>query len=149
MIIQQYIDFYKRDLLNLKAELALYSDEQQLWVLKGDIKNSAGNLALHLIGNLNHFIGATIGNTGYIRERDKEFSQKNIPLSVINKNIDALLPILESSISKLKEEQLNDVYPLEFLGQKVSFNFILMQLIVHLNYHLGQINYHRRLLLSE
>jgi hypothetical protein len=146
MIIQQYIDFYKRDLLNLKAELALYSSEEKLWIVKAEIKNSAGNLALHLIGNLNHFIGATIGNTGYIRERDKEFSQKNIPLSEINKRIDALLPILESSISKLKEEQLNDIYPLEFLGQKVSFNFILMQMIVHLNYHLGQINYHRRLI---
>ena len=57
----------------------LYKNEEDVWKIKEGISNSAGNLTLHLLGNLNHFIGATLGNTGYVRERDKEFSLKNIP----------------------------------------------------------------------
>ncbi len=78
-MIQTYLQFFLRDLNKLKEEISLYKNENDLWAVKGDVKNSGGTLALHLIGNLKHFIGAQLGNTGYIRNRDKEFSDKNIP----------------------------------------------------------------------
>ncbi len=80
MIKDALIEIFERDLLKLKEEISLYKDENNLWVTEKQISNAAGNLTLHLIGNLNHFIGATLGHTGYVREREKEFSTKNIPL---------------------------------------------------------------------
>ncbi|HEY5407636.1 MAG TPA: hypothetical protein VIJ92_11120 [Ginsengibacter sp.] len=70
---------FERDINKLIEEINLYKNEEDIWKIKEGISNSSGNLTLHLLGNLNHFIGATLGNTGYVRERDKEFSLKNIP----------------------------------------------------------------------
>ena len=78
MLKQSLLEFFERDLNKLKEEINLYKDENSLWIINGEISNSAGNLCLHLIGNLNHFIGATLGNTGFVRDRDSEFALKNI-----------------------------------------------------------------------
>jgi uncharacterized damage-inducible protein DinB len=146
MIKESLIEFYERDLLKLKEEISLYKDEASLWILKGEIANTTGNLCLHLVGNLNHFIGATLGNTGYIRDRDSEFSSKNISrlelISSINKTTDVVLNTLKS----LSENDLQKEFPLEKHGRMVSTVNMLLHLLAHLNYHLGQINYHRRLL---
>src|ERR1700690_4209536 len=92
---------FERDINKLIEEINLYKNENDLWKIKEGISNSAGNLTLHLIGNLNYFIGATLGNTGYVRERDKEFSLKNIPrvqlvedLKKANEVIKNTLPLL-------------------------------------------------------
>ena len=84
-------DFFERDMLKLKEEISLYKDETNLWKVENTISNSAGNLCLHLIGNLKHFIGATLGNTGYVRQRELEFSSKNIPRSELHSEIDKLI----------------------------------------------------------
>ena len=117
-----------------------------MWAIKGDIKNSAGTLALHLIGNLKHFIGVQLGNTGYVRQRDKEFSDRNVPKEKILTEIDEVISIVKRSLSNLKEEDLSKEYPIKFLEEKRTLGYILLTLSTHLNYHLGQINYHRRLL---
>ena len=62
---QELITLFERDLNKMAEEVKTYKEESQLWVVKGEIKNSAGNLCFHLLGNLNHFIGAILGNTGY------------------------------------------------------------------------------------
>ncbi len=139
-------ELYERDLNSLKKEIESYPDEQSLWIIKDGISNSAGNLCLHLIGNLNHFIGATLGKTGYVRERDKEFSQKNIPRTELISNIDKTLQMVKSTIEKLSADDFNNNFPLEFLGKTVKTDFMIINLVAHWNYHLGQINYHRRLL---
>ena len=72
-MLQTLSSFFRKDLSKLIGEIDLYKNETDLWKIKDGISNSGGNLTLHLIGNLNHFIGATLGNTGYVRERDKEF----------------------------------------------------------------------------
>ena len=74
MLKEALIEIYERDLNKLRNEIELYSDENKLWIIKSEINNSAGNLCLHLIGNLNHFIGATLGNSDYKRDRNSEFS---------------------------------------------------------------------------
>ncbi|HCX22935.1 MAG TPA: DinB superfamily protein, partial [Cytophagales bacterium] len=71
-------ELFTRDLNRLIKELEQYPNEEQLWVVTEGINNSAGTLTLHLIGNLNHFFGAILGNTGYIRNREAEFSDRNI-----------------------------------------------------------------------
>ena len=137
---------FRRDLEKLKQEINLYKDESTMWIIEKDIANSAGNLCLHLVGNLNCYIGAEIGKTGYIRHRDLEFSLKNIPKQELIKKVEDTLIMVEDSLDKLKDEQLGEDYPLLVFAEKTSTGYFLIHLCVHLGYHLGQINYHRRLL---
>lgn len=146
MITSALIELFERDLQRLKTEIELYKDEDNLWVLKEGISNTAGNLCLHLVGNLNHFIGATLGNTGYVRYRDDEFSLKNIPRQDLVINIDNCILVVKNTFSKLSDAEIEKDFPLEKHGTIVSTGNMLTHLYGHLSYHLGQINYHRRLL---
>lgn len=147
MIQQSLSELFGRDLTKLKEEISLYVDESKIWTVKGEIKNSAGNLTLHLLGNLNHFIGAILGNNGYVRNRDAEFSDKNVPRTEIINNIDKTIEVIKSTLSKISDEELKKDYPVKVLKNKETMKteFFLIHLVGHLNYHLGQINYHRRL----
>ena len=78
MLKDVLIEIYESDLNKLNAEINLYQNEEKLWIVRDEITNSAGNLALHLIGNLNHFFGAVLGKNGFVRDRDREFSSKNV-----------------------------------------------------------------------
>jgi len=146
MVIETLQKIFKRDLEKLKQEIASYRDENNLWVVDKSIANSAGNLCLHLVGNLNTYIGAEIGKTGYVRDRDREFSQKNIPRDELVKMIGDTITVVANSLNKLKQEDLEKEYPLLVFKEKTSTGFFLIHLAVHLGYHLGQVNYHRRLL---
>ena len=146
MLTTTLSQFFERDLQKLATEISLYKDEDKLWLVKPGISNSAGNLCLHLIGNLNHFIGATLGHTGYVRYRDDEFSLKNIPRQDLLINIENIKLIVKKILSNLPEADLQKDFPLEIFGKKDSTGFILIHLATHLTYHPGQINYHRRLL---
>jgi len=145
MFSETLAKLFERDLLHLKKEVNSYSDEKELWIAKEGIVNSAGNLCLHIIGNLNHFIGFALGQTGYVRNRDHEFSAKDIPAKELSENIDKTIRVISYSLSKLNDEDLRNDYPLEKHGETVSNYFMLLHLVTHFNYHLGQINYHRRI----
>jgi uncharacterized damage-inducible protein DinB len=140
------IELFKRDLEKLKTEMTTYNDENKIWEVTGDIKNSAGNLCLHICGNLQHFIGAALGSSGYVRNRDAEFSRKNVPVDEMIKEIDETVLIVKKTLSELDENKLEEIYPINVFGNDMSTGFFLAHLTTHLNYHLGQINYHRRLL---
>ena len=137
---------FKRDLEKLKTEITSYKDEKKMWEVSGDIKNSAGNLCLHLLGNLQHFIGTTLGKSGYERNRDAEFSRKNAPVEEMQKEIDETIIIIKKTLNELDEKRLKDIYPINVFGYEMTTGFFLTHLTTHLSYHLGQINYHRRLL---
>jgi uncharacterized damage-inducible protein DinB len=137
---------YTRDLVKLKQELESYKNEDNIWRIDRNILNSAGNLCLHLIGNLNTYIGAELGNTGYIRNRPEEFSLKNIPRQELISKIEHTIEILDTTLGSLTEDQLNSEYPQIIADNKVSTEYFLVHLATHLGYHLGQVNYHRRLL---
>ncbi len=145
-MITSLINLFIRDLDKLNDEILAYPDEFVLWEIDASIKNSGGNLALHIMGNLNHFIGAILGNTNYIRQRDKEFNDKNIPREIIIDQIKDIKNILNDVLSSLNNEILSRNYPIEVFGKPMSTEYFLIHLYGHLNYHLGQINYHRRLL---
>jgi len=145
-MIDSIIKLYERDLNRLINEISFYTEESTLWKIDKEIKNSGGNLALHLIGNLNHFIGNQLGNTGYVRQRDKEFNDKNVSKQEIIDQINSVKKILLEIIPSLNKEDLSQNYPIEVFGKPMSTEFFIIHLYGHLNYHLGQINYHRRLL---
>ncbi|MBA2248704.1 MAG: DinB family protein [Chitinophagaceae bacterium] len=146
MLKQSLTEIFERDLKKLQAEILLYNDENDLWTVKNNISNSAGNLCLHLVGNLNHFVGAVLGNTGFVRDRDSEFTLKNIPRKQLVDNIDKLIETVKNTLSRLPDADLGKEYPEEKHGEKITTDFMLLHLLTHFNYHLGQINYHRRLL---
>lgn len=146
MLTETLTQLFERDLKRLANEISLYKDESHIWTVQKDISNSAGNLCLHLLGNLNHFIGATLGHTGYVRHRDDEFSLKNIPRQDLLLNISNCLLIVTETLQKLPEEDLAADFPIEVFGKKDSTAYMLVHLATHLSYHLGQINYHRRLI---
>jgi len=146
MLIPTLKLFFERDLIKLKLEIESYKSEESLWLIDGTILNSAGNLCLHLIGNLNAFIGAELGNTGYIRDREFEFSGKYIPKQELVQNIDKTLSIIKTTLDSLSDEELKQDYPKIVFKKKMSVEYFLIHLTTHLTYHLGQINYHRRLL---
>ncbi len=145
-MLNSLTELFTRDLTKLKDEINAYSDESKLWVTAKEINNSAGNLCLHLTGNLKHFLGATLGNTGFVRDRDAEFTQKDIPRAELVKGIDEAIAAVKTTLASLDEQNLAKPYPIDFFKKQGSTAFYLLHFSSHLNYHLGQINYHRRLL---
>lgn len=148
MLTEILTELYERDLNKLKEEIELYSDEADLWKVGGDIVNPAGNLCLHLCGNLKHFFGAVLDGTGYVRDRDAEFSTKNVAKSELLQGIDEARSIVLATLGKLTDEDFAKTYPIEVFGKPITTGFFLTHLATHLNWHLGHINYHRRLLAS-
>ncbi|MBC3847922.1 DinB family protein [Winogradskyella echinorum] len=146
MFNQTLIKLFRRDLIKLKDEIQLYKNESNLWKIEGAVTNCAGNLCLHLVGNINHFIGATLGNSGYIRQRDLEFSLKNVPKSELIKQVDDTIVVVDQTLIKLSEEDLQKEYSRNPFEDYMTTEYFLTHLAMHLAYHLGQINYHRRLL---
>lgn len=146
MLKETFLEFFERDLTALHKEISLYADESKLWVIDKSISNSAGNLCLHLIGNLNHFIGSALGNTGYVRERDKEFSTKNVPRQELLQMIEQTKTMVIDTIGKMSESDFQKDLPEGKWHKKATTDYLVVQMFAHLSYHLGQINYHRRLL---
>ena len=146
MIIETLKSLFNRELNKLKEEIALYQNEDMLWQTDKQIANSAGNLCLHLIGNLNTYIGAAFGNSKYIRDRPLEFSLQGVLRSELIKKIDDTILVVNNSLCNLTEEELKKWYPVLVLDKETSIEYFLIHLLAHLTYHLGQINYHRRLL---
>lgn len=145
MITEVLNAIFKRELLKLKTEIESYKHESNLWRIEKNIANSGGNLCLHLIGNLNTYIGATLGQSGYVRNRDAEFTLKNIPREELIKKIEATALVIDKVLPTITQEQLDKEYPMIVLKESTSTEFFLVHLATHLTYHLGQINYHRRL----
>jgi uncharacterized damage-inducible protein DinB len=136
---------FEKDLNILRSQIESYSQEDDLWKTTGGIKNSAGNLCLHILGNLNHYIGAILGQTGYIRDRPLEFTNRVKKQELIDE-IDSVKSRISEVINNLPSSRFEEAYPEEVLGYTMTTQYFLIHLLGHLNYHLGQINYHRRIL---
>jgi hypothetical protein len=145
-MLAELVALYDRDLKNLKKEIESYRSDSQIWEVREGINNSGGNIFLHLMGNLNTFFGAVYGNTGYIRDRPAEFSSKDIPREKLLQMLDEIHPIVLSVLEKFPIEKLTDIYPIKIFEEEKTNGYIFIHLETHLAYHLGQINYHRRLL---
>jgi len=146
MLKESLIEIFERDINKLKIEISSYEDESKLWIIENEIKNCGGNLCLHLIGNLKQFIGNVLGKFEYSRNRDAEFSSKNVPKKDLIKEIEETKNIVIESLSKIDESELDKKYPVNVFNNDMTTGFFLVSLVGHLNYHLGQINYHRRII---
>lgn len=138
-----------RELTSLKAELAAYAIEADLWRVVPGITNSAGNLALHLVGNLQHFVGAILGKSGYVRDRDAEFSSTGVPRSELNRLIDTTIAVIQRTSKSLGPADLATEYPEPVAKVRVNTGDFLIHLASHLAYHLGQVDYHRRIVTAR
>jgi uncharacterized damage-inducible protein DinB len=146
MMTSSLAKLFERDLDKLHKEVSSYQSESNMWIIDKEIRNSAGNLAIHLCGNLQHFIGGVLGGTGYIRNREFEFHGKDVPRDAMLEEINDTKSTVLQVLDKIDEASLMEVYPLRVFGVEMTKGFFLIHLHGHLNYHLGQINYHRRLL---
>jgi len=146
MLTETLIQIFERDLNRLITEIDLYKNEQNIWRIEEDILNSTGNLTLHIIGNLNTYIGKEIGKTNYIRNRELEFSQKGISKHELIKSLNETIDIVRKSLINLQQNELENEYPTLVFTEKTSTGFLLVHLTTHLTYHIGQVNYHRRLI---
>jgi hypothetical protein len=138
--------FYERDIRRLIEEVNSFEDEKDLWRTQGSVRNSCGNLVLHVIGGLNHLIGTTLAQTEYVRDRDQEFIRKGVERKDLVAQLEELIPMINGTVNALTPEQLEADYPIFFDKPNTSTNYVLVQLLIHLNYHLGQVNYLRRIL---
>lgn len=146
LMIQSLRQIFRRDLLKLRQEIASYTDDEKLWQVEKKISNSAGNLCLHLVGNLNTYIGAELGQTGYVRNRDEEFALKNLPKDELIQRVEQVIKTVDETLANYDDQILHAEYPVKVFAEKMSTGFFLVHLASHLNYHLGQVNYHRRLI---
>lgn len=135
-----------RDLNGLDREIAAYPDDESLWLTPAGISNPGGNLALHLTGNLRHFFGSVYAKTGYVRNRDAEFARRGVSRDEIRDEIRVTIQEVEAALSQITSEQLESVFPLPIRDYRIRAAEFLTHLAVHFGYHLGQIDYHRRLL---
>lgn len=134
-----------RDLDTLRREIQAYAREDDLWTVPPGIQNSAGTLARHAAGNLQHFVGAQLGGTGYVRDRDAEFAPRTVPRRELEADLAQAMQAVRATLDGLSPDRLAETYPLEVGGVRVSTGTFLVHLATHLAYHLGQVDYHRRL----
>lgn len=146
MTVQELSNQYIRDLDRLAREISAYKNESVLWEKTGTVNNPAGNLCMHICGNLRHFIGHMIGGSDYQRDRAYEFGCTNLPVAELLKEIDRTKQAVSTALPDLSTEKLAESFPMDVLKHEMTTGYFLLHLIGHLNYHLGQISYHRRLL---
>jgi len=146
MILESMKVLFLRDIKRVKNEISLYNDEANLWIIDKEIANSGGNLCLHLIGNLKTFIGSAFAETGYVRDREYEFNGKGVSREELLKGLDEAIEVVDAGLSNLTDSDLEKNAPVKLREEETSIALTLMHLQSHLNYHLGQLNYHRRML---
>ncbi len=146
MLINILRQLFARDLNRLHQEIGLYHDEARIWQVEKGIANSAGNLTLHLVGNLKTYIGAQLGGVAYARDRDQEFALKGVPRAELLRQVAETRDVVDQALSQLETSALAAEYPLLVFEAKTTTEYFLVHLAGHLAYHLGQIDYHRRLL---
>ncbi len=141
--------FYQRELNTLINELNAFTDETLIWKTLPGVQNSAGNLSLHLIGNLNHFIGHILGKNDYTRDREAEFSLNGIPRNKMIDQIHETMVVIENVLTHLKTEELTIEFPIKLNNQQYRTDDFIQHLLIHLSYHIGQINYLRRIITAS
>ncbi|RNC85841.1 MAG: DinB family protein [Balneola sp.] len=145
MLSQTLSQLFERDLPKVKAEIEAYSSEEAIWQKADGINNNAGNLALHIAGNIQHFFGGILGDTGYSRDREFEFNGR-VSTEELYTRIDDAIASVTGTLEGMTDEEIKKDYPIELFGGVITNEWFFLHLYSHMLYHLGQINYHRRLL---
>lgn len=145
-LAEELAQLFARDLKRWKEQIQTFPDDASLWKLAPGIANSAGNLTLHLEGNLRGFVGNEMAGIPYERRREDEFGLTGLPRADLVGRITAIEAWLPAAVAQLTTEDLDRVFPKPMWGRTIGTRQFLMHLYGHLNYHLGQIGYLRRML---
>jgi uncharacterized damage-inducible protein DinB len=138
-----------RELKALRREIESYPSDDELWEIPAGIANPGGNLALHLAGNLQYFLGNVLGKNGYVRNRDAEFGNRDVPRAELLREIDKAIEAVQLGMSKIGEADLAEPFPEKVGGVSSTTGAFLAHFATHLAYHLGQVDYHRRIMTGE
>jgi hypothetical protein len=149
MLVAAVAAILDRDLQALAREVAAYPDERALWETPPGITNSGGTLAVHLAGNIRHYLGAKLGGTGYVRDRTAEFASRDVPRATILAQIEDARAALRAAAVRTPDERLEDDFPEVIAGVRVATGEYLIHLVSHFAYHLGQLDYHRRVVTRQ
>jgi hypothetical protein len=145
MLSTELAALYARDLSRLLQELQAFPDTASLWATAPGVTNAAGTLALHLEGNLREYVGRQLGGVDYTRNRPLEFSARDVEQAELIARIEAVRELVPPIIGTLSDERLASLYPEEFNGSPISTQQYVVHTLVHLSYHLGQVDYLRRM----
>src|SRR3954470_10275575 len=149
MLLQSLRTVIPRDLRALIREVEAYADDETLWRAMPGVANAGGTLALHLTGNLRHFIGARLGRGSYVRDREAEFARRAMSRKELVAQVNATISEIERTFDGLEDARLATVFPDKVAGHALDTDVFLVHIASHLGYHLGQIDYHRRLTTSD
>jgi uncharacterized damage-inducible protein DinB len=138
-----------RELKSFKKEIEIFPEDNLLWETVPGITNAAGNLTLHICGNLKHFIGAVLGNSGYVRNRDSEFSTRSGSREDLIREIEETIEIISDVLPRLSRETIDAKYPQIVGGIEFRCGLFLLHLCTHLAHHLGQAGYLRRVITRD
>jgi hypothetical protein len=138
-----------RELRTLERELEAYPTEAQIWEAHPALPNTAGTLALHAAGNLLHFIGAILGGTGYVRDRDAEFNRRGVGRDELLAGLRTAREVVTTALPAVPASRLDEWYPLPVASRRVRTGEFLVHLTTHLAYHVGQVDYHRRITTAD
>jgi uncharacterized damage-inducible protein DinB len=138
-----------RELEAFAREVELFPDDLSLFRTLPGVSNSAGNLAIHVCGNLKHFVGAVLGGTGYVRDRDAEFRARAGRREDVARELRETAAVVAETLAKLPEAALGQRYPQPIADMELSCGRWLMHLVAHLAFHLGQAGYLRRALTGD
>jgi len=138
-----------RELEAFAREVELFPDDPSLFRALPGVSNSAGNLALHVCGNLKHFVGGVLGGTGYVRDRDAEFRARAGRREDVARELRETAAVVAETLARLPEAALAKPYPQPIADMELSCGRWLMHLVAHLAFHLGQAGYLRRALTGD
>ena len=139
----------QRELASVRKSIEAYPDEKSIWAERPGLPNSGGTLALHLAGNLQHYYGALLGETGYVRQRDLEFSRRGVPRKELLAGLDAARLAIDAGMKAVTPERLTDPYPEQLGGHTLTVGEVIFDMESHLAFHLGQLDYHRRVVTGD
>jgi hypothetical protein len=139
----------QRELATVRRSIEAYPDEKSIWAVRPGLPNTAGTLALHLAGNLQHYYGALLGKTGYVRHRDLEFSRRDVPRKELLAGLDAAKLAIDAGMKAVTMERLSESYPEQLGGHTLTIGEVIFDMESHLAFHLGQLDYHRRVVTGD
>ncbi len=143
--IQSLLRFFQRDLEAFQSRIKKYKYSDNLWEIPGAVNNSPAHLCLHVEGNLKYFIGGVLGDTGYERDRNFEFKADSLPRDTLLHRLEETKQVVKTTLEKLDPERLDNKYPQQVLDEPHTVRHFLIHLSTHLRYHLGQLDYHYRI----
>jgi uncharacterized damage-inducible protein DinB len=149
MLVAAVAAILDRDLQALAREVTAYPDERALWATPPGIQNSGGTLAVHLAGNIRHYFGAKLGGTGYVRDRPAEFAARDVPRATILAQIEEARAAVRAAAARTADERQEEDFPEVIAGMRVATGEYLIHLVSHFAYHLGQLDYHRRVVTGQ